>query len=150
MKPHEIQFRLHFCEWHQKTIHIAFGILKNQSDFAVWRRVQVEKKSEFSKRGSYGDKNSAAHVAPLALIQPLAPPDGSKGRGKKKLATNDPVAPRYRCWSETNLGRNCGPHRIWRCANIALRYEATPQPNRNPTIALRFVLCGFVCAFVWS
>ena len=49
MKFYEIRFRLHFCERHRKTIHMAFGISKNGSDFAVWRRVQVAKKRQFSK-----------------------------------------------------------------------------------------------------
>ena len=73
MKFHEIRFRLHFCDRHRKTIHMAFGISKNGSDFAVWRRVQVAKKREFSKRGSSGDANSAApgdanSAAPLAHL----------------------------------------------------------------------------------
>ena len=81
MKFHEIQFRLHFCERHRKTIHMAFGISKNGSDFAVWRRVQVVKKRQFSKRGSSGDGNSGRLVAHLALILASSSPDSSRAVG---------------------------------------------------------------------
>ena len=67
MKFHDIRFRPHFCERHRKTIHMAFGISKNGLKFAVWRRVQVAKKRQFSKRGSSGDANRAAPVAHLAF-----------------------------------------------------------------------------------
>ena len=155
MKFHEIRFRLHFCERHRKTIHMAFGISKNGSDFAVWRRVQVAKKRQFSKRGSSGDANSATPVAHLAKIQASSSPDSSRGRGKKNLAPNDPVAPRYGRLSETDLGEKShfsdhGPYGIWRCANTTLSYAAAPRPNRGPTVALRCVLCGCELVFVWS
>ena len=45
-----------------------------------------------------------------------APPDNSQGCGKKILAANGPVAPRYSRLSETDLGEkshffNCGRYR---------------------------------------
>ena len=155
MKFHEIRFRLHFCERDRKTIHMAFGISKNGSDLAVWRRVQVVKKRQFSKRGSSGGRYSAAPVAYLARVQAASSPDSSRGRGKKNLALNDPVAPRYGFFSETNLGEKShfsdrGPYGIWRCANTTLSYVAAPPPNRSPTVALRYVPCGFEPGFVWS
>ena len=66
----------------EKTIHMAFGTSKNGSDFAIWRRVQVANKRQFSKRGSSGDRNSAAPVAHLALVQASSSPDSSRGRRK--------------------------------------------------------------------
>ena len=145
MKFHEIRFRLHFCEQHRKTIHMAFGISKNGSDFAVWRRVQVVKKRQFSKRGSSGDASSAALVAYLAQIQASSSPDSSRGLGKKNLAPNDPVAPRYGSLGETDLGEKShfsdrGRYGIWRCAKTTLSYAAALRPNRSPTVALRYVL----------
>ena len=155
MKFHEIRFRLHFCERHRKTIHMAFGISKNGSDLAVWRRVQVAKKRQFSNAG-----HVATQTAPrLWLIWPgfkhhhlrTAPGVAEK----KNLAPNDPVAPRYGRLSETDLGEKSyfsdhGPYGIWRCANTTLSYAAAPRPNRGPTVALRCVLCGFELVFVWS
>ena len=155
MKSREIRARLHFCERHRKTIHMAFGISKNGSDFAVWRRVQVAKKRQISKRGSSGDTNSAAPVAHPAPAQASSSPDSSRGRGKKNLAPNDPVAPRYGRLGETDLGEKShfsdrGRYGIWRCAKTTLSYVAAPRPNRGPTVALRYVLCGFELVFVWS
>ena len=155
MKFHEIRFRLHFCERHRKTIHMAFGISKNGSDFAVWRRVQVVKKRQFSKRGSFGDGNSAAPVARPGWNQASSSPDSSGGRGKKILAPNDPVAPRYGHLGKTDLGEKShfsdrGRYGIWRCAKTTFSYAAAPRPNRGPTVALRYVLCGFELVFVWS
>ena len=77
------------------------------------------------------------------------------GSWEKVLAPNNLVAPRYGCLSDSDLGEkvhffNRAQYGIWRCVNTTLRYEATPQPNRGPTIALRFVLCGFVRAVVCS
>ena len=134
---------------------MAFGISKNRSVFAVWQRFQVGKKRQFSKHGSTGDINCQALVARLAQIQAMLPLAGSKGRGKKNLAPNDLVAPRYGRGRETDFGKkvhffNCGSYRIWRRANTALRYIAAPRPNRSYIVALPFVLCGFVCAVVWS
>ena len=155
MKFHKIQFRLNFCERHRKTIHMAFGISKNGSDFAAWRRVQVAKKRQISKRGSSGDTNSAAPVAHVAQIQASSSPDSSWGRGKKNLAPNDPVAPRYGRLGETDLGEKShfsdrGRYGIWRCAKTTLSDAAAPRPNRSPTVALRYVLCGFELVSVWS
>ena len=116
---------------------------------------KLRKNGNFRKRGSFGDKNSAAPLANLALIQASSSPDSSEGRGKKNLAPNDPVAPRYGRLGETDLGEKShfsdrGWYGIWRCAKTTLSYAAAPRPNRGPTVALRYVLCGFEHVFVWS
>ena len=46
MKLQEIRFRMHFCERHRKMIHVALEFRKNQSDFALGRRVQVGEEIE--------------------------------------------------------------------------------------------------------
>ena len=95
--------------------HLEFR--KNRSDFAVWQRVQVGGKSAFLKRGSFGNKNSAAPEAHLVKL----PPDSSQGRRKKNLALKDPAAPRYGRLGETDLGQKSAFFQSWTVRNLALR-----------------------------
>ena len=81
----------------------------------------------------------------MALIQAPLAQAGSKGRGKKNLAQNDPVALSYGRWRETDFGKKGAFFQLWTLGNSALReygveVHSRPRPNPSSIVALRFVL----------